>query len=289
MLHLEGMGILGCYVALRLEADGCDFTWHDTDERVTAWQACTGAIFPTGHDDDLRALTVWHRHKSEPGFAPFMEEADYYFCTKAPPHGGRYGYEPIHGDVKLAELTSLHLAGPEFVRATRARFANCHGHPSASQRVIVAHGFGARLARYMWGWTVPVKMRCAVVPSRHPVRRQCVYLRRGRFSMAYAYPIPGTDLWYAGSSLISQREPKQLDVEKHFRRWRGEFMDLGSGFLTGVARAGQPRQGWRPVGAVGDDAWWREVDGRLTARCLWHSGVRWAPLVWESLRKELGL
>lgn len=289
MIHLEGLGILGCYIALRLEQEGIDFTWYDdgrATDGVAAWPACTGAIFPTGHADDLAALDVWRGHLRDRAFAPFMEEADYIFSTKKPPHGGRYGFTELARGVRLGEVTSLHLAGPEWVRATRARFIERAAiSPPPGSRVVIAHGFNQRLVRYMWGWTVPVKLRTQVYD---PCHRPCLYFRRGRFAMAYAYPIPGTDLWYAGSSLISQREPKPLDVEKHFKRWRGQFMDLGGGFVTGVARAGRPRQGWRPVGAAGDDAWVREIDGRLCVRPLWHSGVRWAPLVWEALREELG-
>lgn len=288
MIHLEGMGILGCYIGLRLEQQGVDFTWHDTDERVAAWRACTGAIFPTGHAEDLMALERWQIHRHDPGFREHLEEADYIFSTKAPPHGGRYSFEPLgHGVSRAVGATSLHLAGPEWVAATRYRFRHQRlpGVPPSGARVVVTHGFGPRLARFMWGWTVPVKVRTL---RSHPGElRPCLYFRRGRFQMAYAYPIPGTELWYAGSSLISQRDPKPLDVEKHFKRWRGMFMDLGGGYVTGVARAGQPRQGWRPVAAEGDDAWVREIDGRLHVRPLWHSGVRWAPLVWESLQKEL--
>lgn len=288
MVHLEGFGILGCYIGLRLEQDGVDFTWYDNGgDGVAAWPACTGAIFPTGHAGDIEALGIWAGHLHEDGFAPYMEEAAYIYSQKHPPHKGRYAARELGHGVRLGHLTSLHLAGPEWVRATRARFIDrAATYPPPGARVVTAHGFNERLARYMWGWTVPVKLR--TVDDPHELR-PCLYFRKGRFTMAYAYPIPGTELWYAGSDLISQQRPKRLDVEAKFRRWRGQFMDLGGGYITGVARAGRPREGWRPVGAPGDDAWVCEIDGKLTVRPLWHSGVRWAPHVYEALRKELDL
>lgn len=285
-VHLEGLGVVGCYLALRLFMDGEDFTWHDTDEPVTAWRACTGAIFPTGHADDLKALAVWRMHLDDDGFAPFLEEAAYVFCTQRPPHGGRYTYTPLTGNAKLAAESSLHLNAQTWVPWVREFFKTARrpSQPAGSQRVVT-HGFGPRLARFMWGWTVPVRVR--TVPLAGELR-PAVYFRRGRFVMAYAYPIPRTDLWYAGSSLISQHVPKNLEVMPKYRRWRDTFLELGEGFVVGVVPAGPPAVGWRPVPAEGDHDWIsREADGALAARPLWHSGVRHAPHIYNALQEVL--
>jgi hypothetical protein len=138
----------------------------------------------------------------------------------------------------------------------------------------------------MWGWTIPVKLTTTFEHSRRP----CIYFRRGRFVMAYAYPIPGTEWWYAGSSLISQRlgRPSALPVMPKFARWRELMAELGQGYIKGIAMAGTPVQGWRPVPAQGDDEWVTEQpDGSLACRPLWHSGVRQAPLIYEALRGKL--
>jgi hypothetical protein len=284
------MGVIGCYLGLRLLHDGVDFTWHDSSEAVNAWEACTGAIFPTGHADDLEALAVWRGHLDDPGFAPYMEEAAYVFSQKHPPHGGKYRHVEL-GPMRLAEERSLHLNAQDWVRRTRLLLANHQGPPSTGQRRVITHGFGPRLARFMWGWTVRVKVGfepgTELVSGGH-FMRPCIYCREGRFVMAYAYPVPGTELWYAGSSLISQRVPKRLDVEKHYRRWRGQFLRMTEGYVTGVARASEPIEGWRPVPFKDDTAWITEQpDGSLAARPLWHSGVRHAPHIYNALREVL--
>lgn len=285
-LHLEGMGVMGSYLAWRLFIEGVDFTWNDTDRAITAWRACTGAIFPTGHAEDEEALGAWRAHLDDPGFGHHLEEADYVFCTKAPPHGARYPWTPLAGDAKLASTRSIHLNAQLWVPYTRKVFASARrmGRPAGAQ-LVITHGFGPRLERYMWGWTWPVRL---LTTHDHGEHRPCIYFRRGRFVMAYAYPIPRTDLWYAGSSLISQRAAKPLTVQDKYRRWRDQFLELGEGYVQGVAPAGLPVQGWRPVPAADDTEWLsRQADGTLVARPLWHSGVRHAPHVFNALQEAL--
>jgi hypothetical protein len=217
-------------------------------------------------------------------FAPWMETASYVYSSLHPPHGGRYGFEDL-GPVRVAHTSSLHLNAQSWVPEVRKRFLaqRLDAAPHDAETVVVTHGFGARLARFMWGWTVPVRVSCRQEWSQ----RQALYFRRGRFTMAYAYPIPGTDMWYAGSSLISQRSPKSLAVEDKFVRWRHSFLELGGGHVLGVARAGTPTEGWRPVPAKGDDAWIECVNGRLTVKPCWHSGIRHAPLAYRALTEAL--
>lgn len=284
-VHLEGMGIVGSYLAWRLFMDDIPFTWNDTEQRIQAWRASTGAIFPSGHSEDQQALAVWRGHLDEGHFGDFMEEAAYVFCTKAPPHGGRYEWSPLAETIKLAGESSLHLNAQQWVPFTRRVFAAARKaeRPPGAQ-VVVTHGFGPRLARFMWGWTVPVVLRTAVELER----RQCLYFRRGRFVMAYAYPIPNTDEWYAGSSLLSQRVPKPLEVRPKYRLWRDTMLELGDGYVIGIAVRGMPEQGWRPVPHEGDTAWVTlEPDGRLAARPLWHSGIRHAPHIYNALLEAL--
>lgn len=283
------MGVLGCYLATRLAADGVDFTWHDTDEPITAWKACTGAIFPTGHAEDQEAMAAWFGHALDPAFRGHMEAAAYVFSTKQPPHQGKAPFLPLAGEAKLLGIPSLHLNAQQWVPWVRGRFAARQRAPEQQraprERTVITHGFGARLARVMWGWTVPVRVRTTADLGD---RRACIYFRRGRFTMAYAYPIPLTDTWYAGSSLISQRVPRSLDIAPKFERWRRDFLDIGAGYVTDVEQAGPPMEGWRPVPAEGDDALIRRLtDGALAVRPLWHSGVRHAPLVYNALQDVL--
>ena len=286
MIHLQGMGVIGCYLAVTLQRAGIDFTWSDTRERINAWQACTGAIFPTGHADDMRALRVWERHRNEPGFEAHMEKSVYVYCTKHPPHGARDAHVmDLPGDMKAASVPSFHLNAQTWVPAIRRAFAHRERSGNVfSGQLIITHGFGPRLGRFMWGWTVPVKVATTI---EFPGARPAIYLRQGRFVMAYAYPIPGTDTWYAGSSLISQRVPKRLDVHGKYHRWRHQMLELGHDYVRAIAPAGPPVQGWRPVPIEGDTPLVREVDGALAVVPLWHSGVRHAPLVADAVMEAI--
>lgn len=289
MIHLEGMGILGCYCALNLAGDGVDFTWSDTEDPVNAWTASTGAIFPTGHAEDLEALAVWETlFLHDEYIGRFMERAAFVFGSKAPPHEGKQLFQDF-GPVRRSVVDSLHLNAQEWVPATRQLLADRRRTSAArGQQVVITHGFGPRLARYMWGWTVPVKVETEGDASSD--LREALYFRRGRFVMAYAYPIPGTDTWYAGSSLLHQRVPKLLDVDGKYKHWRQTFVELADGYVLSVRRAGRPMQAWRPVPAEGDTAWVTELeDGRLALRPLWHSGIRHAPLVYNALCGALNL
>lgn len=287
VIHLEGFGMTGCYLAVRLFHDGVPFTWNDTDERFTAWRASTGSVSPTGHAEDRAATSVWRTHLDEALFGRYMEEADYVFSSKHPPHGGKDPARKLAAhDLRVLDPTSLHLNVQAFVRGTRRFFAGdrVDAAPEGS-RVVVAHGFSSRLARYVWGWTVPVRLKTTGIYEQGALPlRSCLYFRSGRFTMAYANPIAGTDLWHAGSSMIGQRVPRELDVDKKYRRWRETLTRLGDGFVVGVVRAGPPVQGWRPMPAPDDTAWIAEKDGRLLVRPLGPSGVRHAPLVYDALR-----
>lgn len=286
MIHLEGMGVIGCYLAHRLAADGIDFTWFDSNEPVTAWRACTGAIFPTGHAEDELARAVWGQHLFDPAFRTHMESAAYVFCSKQPPHGGRAGFQPLAGNAKLLDTPSLHLNAQRWVPWTREVFEDRRARPQPRRgaTVVVTHGFGQRLARYMWGWTVPVRV---LTTAEMETTRACIYFRRGRFTMAYAYPIPCTNTWYAGSSLISQQKPRSLEIAPKFERWRRDFMELGAGYITDVQVAGDPIEGWRPTPFKSDTPLVRPVGGKLAVRPLWHSGVRHAPLVYNALKEAI--
>ena len=288
-IHLEGLGILGCFCALELVGDGVDVTWSDTDDPVNAWSASTGAIFPTGHAEDLEALQVWNTlFMNDKHYAAHMEEGLFVFGSKAPPHEGKQPFTDL-GNVRISSVNTLHLNAQTFVPAVRELFADRRRTSAArGQQVVVTHGFGPRLARYMWGWTVPVKVETE--GDHGGPLREALYFRRGRFVMAYAYPIPGTDAWYAGSSLLHQRVPKLLDVDSKYRHWRETFVDLADGYVLSVRRAGRPMQAWRPVPAEGDTEWvTRLEDGRLALRPLWHSGIRHAPLAYNALCGALDL
>jgi hypothetical protein len=316
-VHVEGMGVTGSLLAYQLERLKYDWSWHDVDAPVTAWKACTGSIFPAGKPGSLddQCYQVWDRWAGpvpleprgglvgaalriaeQPYPARFLETGSYWFSTKSAPHGGSYQFDgPSQHGLRCARPFSYHLNAQKFVPATRKHFIERHwDKPDKGDVYVVAHGFGDRLHHVLWGWAVPVKLRYADYYAQAG-NRPCFYFREGRFVMAYAYPIPGTEWWYAGSSLIVQRVPKALEVQPKYERWKKTFERLSGGAVKVVDR-GAELVGWRPAegGAHVDPLVKRStrrfVNGsviQLSVPPLWHSGIRHFPRVWQQLQTEL--
>lgn len=296
--HIIGMGVQGCLLANMLRDIQRSFTWHDTYAAINAHGACTGAIYPSGSEKfgpDEVCRAVWRSMHEQALYTQhitkYLEPAVWTYNHKQPPHEGRFAQREAHGlRQAVGPLDrSYHFNAQAFVADTRERFKGYRQElPSPGDCVIEAHGFGARLSHVYWGWTAPVKLK-----YRHELvadeLRPAFYFRKGRFVMAYAYPIPGTEYWYAGSSIIKQSTPKHLDANKHFDRWLKNFTALGNGAVE-VTKAMPCIAGWRPAAATGDTAWARrESDGRISLRPLWNSGVRHWPKQWNEFCKVAGL
>jgi len=299
-VHVVGMGLIGCAVARSLLDLGVHVSWEDADAPHTAWKASTGAVYPSPHSRDAEAYKLWSNWRLKHMRVDF---ADYWYCTKNAPHGYKAAAVAEVGPLKLHPEPSLHLNVQDFVRCTRVELADLRtqmsGKPEGSVEVV-AHGFNYRLRRYVWGWTQWVGLDYSRLAehTRLPKTlnwKPCVYLRDGMTTLAYAYPCPGTPYWYAGSSLIVQQEPRERNPEKVVARWKSEWDRLTGGVIPICATSGPVIQGWRPsTGPVEDEEglpfWSRaEEGGPLTVMPLWHSGVRWLPLVVRELTKELDL
>jgi hypothetical protein len=291
VIHIEGMGVLGSILAVRLEAAGIDFTWDDCEHEITAWKASTSIVYPSGEPEDMFGYMRWQDWADHQTFGRFTERVPYAFTTKKPPHKGKYSYEALESEPwKVANSAWAYCVNvQEFIRWARWNYAGLrvhnHGAPAGS-RVIVAHGTGnnPRRKQYVWGWAQRVMLR---YPFRERFPRCALYHRKGRFVMAYAYPIANTSYWWAGSSLIVQKgEAKELDALKHFQKWERTMAEQGV-FVVDDANE-PPVQGWRPRGDdINDTAWVREIDGQLVVRPLWHSGVRWAPQLTDAVLEAL--
>lgn len=263
-VHLEGMGLLGSHLARRLEERGVDFTWHDTREKVAAWQACTGLVYPSGVPREAANHERWTEFEAA-GFPErdLVERCAYVFSTKGEPYGARHGQRRV-GSLGVSNRAAITVNVPEFVRRTRTRYSQRER--TACPRVagrVVAHGFAARLDCVLWGWAVPVRLAWDPVldPSLDGLR-PVVYLRKERFVTAYAHPIPGSPFYWAGSSMIVQRTPRALQVGPKFARWERIIETLSGGMVRVEGRAGLPLQGWRPAGVASDDTTEvRTIDG----------------------------
>jgi hypothetical protein len=167
---------------------------------------------------------------------------------------------------------------PRFVGEVRQEVALMRAaRPTGPHVLIRAHGFTERLHRWVWGWNRPVHLSLAPeLTAKLYLQHPAIYCREGRYVMAYAYPIPGQPgTWWAGSSLIPQKRPHQLDVVKHSATWLERFTRLAP-FAT-VDSWGDPVQGWRPQGRPDDTGYPTRENDVITFPPLWHSGVRWGP------------
>jgi len=291
VIHLEGMGVVGSILSWNLLRAGVDFTWHDSEAPYSAWQACTGAVYPSGHAEDMQGLAVWRRWNREPPWpiAGVTTEGAYWFSAKHPPHQGKYPVVADIGYLRLSGLPSVHLDAQRLVQGTRSQLAGRRRDacPPGSRRVI-AHGFGPRLHHVVWGWMTVAQLQVPEEVRRLSQGRQpCFYLRQGRFGLAYAYPVPGQERWYVGSDLITQREAHPLGVEAKYGRWCLRAAALSEGLLSVLSR-GPFVQGWRPAPSKGDDPLVRVLeDGSMAVKPLWHCGVRHAPSVVDAVLAKL--
>jgi hypothetical protein len=298
--HIEGMGLVGSMLTTLLLRRGVspdDITWHDTRDPRVAWQASTGAIYPSGSEKfgpDEQCWQVWQDWHHEGLFGEHCERSTYVFGSKAPPHQGRYPLAcRTQHSLGIAGLPSFHLNAQTLVPAVRSRL---HAQrvevgevlPQDVDYYIIAHGWGQRLSYVYWGWTRLVTL--TYDQQYATAGRPCVYFRPNKVQMAYAYPVAGTKWWYAGSSIIKQRADarKSLAMEPKYAKWKELFEQLSGGAFR-VAQEGPYMDGWRPATAPEDTSWLRRKGNVLTVRPLWNSGIRHMPAQWAPIAKQLGL
>jgi hypothetical protein len=300
-VHIEGMGLTGSMLARLLWRNEVDFTWHDSRDPRVAWQASTGAIYPSGSEKfgpDEACREVWAQWHEQDLFEGATEEARFVYCTKAPPHGGKYAREQLESGLWLAGPSAFHLNAQKLVPATRELFAEGEVQAAFAPKMddvdwyIQAHGWGKRLGHVYWGWTrlVTLDYDRSLYQRDGQEMRPAFYFREGRFIMAYAYPVPDTPYWYAGSSIIKQpvMGRKSLSMEDKYERWKANFERLGMGSVK-VAQEGEFIEGWRPAAKADDEAWTRVRGNAITVRPLWNSGIRHFPKQWAGIAQTLGL
>lgn len=300
-VHIEGMGILGSLIAWNLHMNGYQIAWSDRylDQNppgTQAWKASTGLVYPSGDAFDQQQYQRWFdwMDGKEVGVAfrpEWVERGAYWFSSKHPPHQGKYAITSDLGRIRCGVLPSFHLNAQRFVEDTRAYF---HQERTGSRwaqaaAVIRAHGFTERMAHTIWGWTVKVSLKLhPSVLDASGGKRPMLYLRKGRFIVAYANPVPGTNWWYAGTSLITQKPGKarSLEIEPKFATWERHLAET-CGPLASVVGVGPLLQGWRPVSAQKDAPFATRERDVITVKPLWSSGIRHAPAVLDAVMEEL--
>lgn len=279
MLHLEGMGLMGSLTAQLLHAHDIPFTWHDTETKLCSWRACTGVAYPSGDVPDVDQLMQWHecmRYQRQPvlqmtsgdrfasAIVPFLEAARWCYYSTHPPHRGRKHVKEIgrSGGVHVSSAETMHINAQAFVASTQAQFAETRQHVTMSPAVallqgrevpitkyIVTHGFTEEtLFRWSWGWSR--KVRLTLGPELSALTRPlrpCLYMRDG-FTLDYLYPVPGEpDWWYAGTALITQKEPRESsDPTRVYANWLMRMIAKSGGAFL-VKEHQQIIQGWRPI------------------------------------------
>lgn len=273
MLHIEGLGVTGALIAEELLERGVDFTWSDTDSPWVAWHASTGCVYPSGHGDLEAGRQAWRELYMRGRFLGLVELAPYLFAHKAPPHDGGYPFSR-RGALNLASPHALTVDVEGLVLAVRARIAERRLERSPKNGVVlVAHQTAERGDGYLWGWSARVRFR---EPDGAPAR--AVYTaKRHRFDNTYAYPVPGSDEWWAGSSLVLQKTPKERsDLGPLLATWQ-----VNAHALLGLSDVEVLRtvQGWRPRPRTGDSGRVLRAANRVTMSPAASSGVQLGPIV----------
>lgn len=274
-LHIEGMGLIGSMLARRLHEEGITFTWSENDTPFTAWHVSTGLAYPDGDPDNQAGLERW-RTILMGDLAYEAAEAPYVFAHKSPPHSGRY---PVtdYGKLRMAEPTAIALNVPEFVENTRTAFAaeRLPETLDGATNVVVCHTTPERGDGYLWGWVARVRFELPEEIALDCLGQQpALYAKKHRFNLTYAYPIPGTGQWWAGSVLQMQREPKLVEnrrLAELYRGWVADAMELLGVYdiqLDGLD------QGWRPRSKKTDSGRVEFKDGRWTMPPMPTDGMR---------------
>lgn len=303
MIHLEGMGLLGCLTAVQLCKHRVSFTWHDTDDKINAWQASTGACYPASGEVDHDSWLQWRRWWSNKSYSPHVEQCAYWVDSthKSLPHGLVADVQAEVGGMRLVGY-SVHCNAQSLVQSVREQLRTVRtvGVPKTCTTLIVSHGFSKRRVRYLWGWTRLIRLRYPEEIAKHG--RPSFYLRKNRFQFAYCYPRPGTDQWYAGSSLISQTDAKPLAIESKYEGWEQRFMELSGGKVE-ITDRGEMLQGWRPAkgGSLSQEEGHKagrpdllldETEGgrrTIYFPTLASNGFRHFPEVWRQLQEALAI
>lgn len=289
-VYLEGMGVLGSFLAWELRDRGIDFAWYDAETQTCAWPACTGAVYPSGDPLEREAHRIWRAWLNHRGIGPHASVATWWYSTKAPPFGAPGREVEQVGRMRRSVEPSFHLNAQSFVQATRLAFLSqkLEWAPEPRSRTvrIVGHGFSDRLDHYIWGWSRKVRLDGLLTGSGD----HAFYVHENRFSHGYAYPVPGElGWWYAGSSMVSQRQPGLGNPELAYWRWRKMFESISGQRVMGERPV---VVGWRPAPAAKyatGFATTREISGQRTilVKPMGASGVRMAPLVVSAVMNSL--
>jgi hypothetical protein len=289
------MGVMGSLVAHQLAERGIPFTWHDSEEKRNAWEACTGVIYPSGVKLDNDNYKRWLPQCSQSGviLSPYrriMERATYCFFSKNAPHNGRAKVVAKVGGVNVSDTYSLHLNAQRLVMEAWFQFLSDRMDRAPHGKLcIVTHGFHPdRIGAWSWGWSKRVELNIHhwVQELCLPGTRPCFYMRDGHV-LDYAYPVPGLhNKWYAGTTLVTQANPKSLLIAPKYGGWKARMMSKAQGAFTIRTDTAEPVEGWRPIPHP-DTPLVERVEDTIYLRAQYGSGIRHFWTLWDALEKLL--
>ena len=284
MYHIEGMGLLGSILAFAMDEADVPFTWSDNDSPFSAWRVSTGLAYPDGSEHNRAGLRRWY--EEVPNF-PEAARAPYVYAHLKPPHKGEYLYTD-YGPLRKALPEAVAVNVPAMVERARREFAHQRVEevPPGSL-LIVAHTTPERGRGYLWGWVAKVRFE---VPAFLEIPRRvqpAMYSKAHRYNLTYAYPIPGTGMWWAGSMLKWQLTPRALsepELYVMYEEWEENAERLLCLKDVELVELGQ---GWRPRFKKGDSGWAELIDGRWVLPPRPTDGLRNAHLIIDDLMDKL--
>ena len=302
-LHLEGMGVMGCLIAIALESEEIDFTWNDTDEgdeTRLAWKVSTGAILPFGDHESQLALKMWTDALEGDSFlGKWLQgnviQSTFCYVSQNPPHNGaKFGIkaEAEVGGVKISNAYGWNMDVQTVVRNTRLYFHDKRRESAPKRSVtIVTHGFGPNIYKWSWGWSGLVHVRFTGTFLRHKAMRRrppLMYMRQG-YQLPYLYKVGrrAADLFYCGTTLITQSKPRSLPIEPKYETWEKNMMRAAGGVIDEISLVpGSLKEGWRPMADPAQELVEADSNG-FVVKPQYGNGIRMFPLTYAELRDAI--
>lgn len=147
----------------------------------------------------------------------------------------------------------------------------------------MAHTTPERGDGYLWGWSARVRF----VEREPSGRGRAVYTaKKHRYNNTYAYPVPGTDQWWAGSTMQMVRSPREREARAYVAEWVQNAADL---LGLGAIEVGEVRQGWRPRRKKDDPGDVRREGYGWSPPPVATSGIQTGPVIARELLRKAGL
>lgn len=314
MIHLNGMGLVGCLLAIRLEDEGIPFTWYDKQfgdsfedvkpaPKINSWKASTGCCYPS---DDPLDVANYRRFASAEvvghhWLKNFVTTATYGYGATNPPHyNNKKKAEHLcsTGTISFLKAPSYHLNVQALVVFTRIRLAARFAKEAAEgYKVVNSHGFHEKCpTRYFWGWSTHAQLTLSDKLKAEVGETVCLNLQHKRYGTWYAYPVPRTEgaldlqmpehTYYLGTAFIHQKVPKELEIPGKFGKFMQHLLDkCGKDIVVHEPEAGYEfKQGWRPQCYVENQPLVWEEDGEFWVRPQYASAWRHHLTLWEEFR-----